>query len=136
MAATTSIIDTACRFDYITIPCAASSANSVLGSATAGCASKLCGVFFSSLTAATAHASVYSKFARLNFLHLNFEISEKRKGKLIYIFLKLPVNHSTFDSTLTGPSCLQQPVPRELDFAFPIACSRAFQAYIPVNHPD
>jgi len=56
-------IDSACANDWIQIPCAIDYQNAgttVSGSSTVGCASRICGGFFSALTAATANAPVYS----------------------------------------------------------------------------
>jgi hypothetical protein len=72
-AATTSLVDVDCGNDWLQIPCATDQMNSVYTKAsvasptgpTLGCVNKLCGVFFSAVTAATASAPVYSKY------HLN-----------------------------------------------------------------
>ena len=68
-AGTTSLVDTSCGNDWLQIPCATDQMNSVYTSAsvaaptgpTVGCVNKLCGIFFSAITAATANAPVYSK---------------------------------------------------------------------------
>ena len=69
-AATTSLVDVDCGNDWLQIPCATDQMNSVYTSAsvasptgpTVGCVNKLCGVFFSAVTAAAANAPVYSKY--------------------------------------------------------------------------
>jgi hypothetical protein len=68
-AATTSLVDIDCGNDWLQIPCASDQMNSVYTKAsvasptgpTLGCVNKLCGVFFSAVTAATSSAPVYSK---------------------------------------------------------------------------
>ncbi|XP_046449578.1 uncharacterized protein LOC124198011 [Daphnia pulex] len=67
-AGTTSLVDTDCGNDWLQIPCATDQMNSVYTKAsvasptgpTLGCVNKLCGVFFSAVTAAAASAPVYS----------------------------------------------------------------------------
>ena len=62
-AATTTIIDANCAYDFLQIPCASDQMNSIVTAAgpTVGCASKICGIFFSAAAAGPASVSLYSK---------------------------------------------------------------------------
>ncbi|KAI9562819.1 hypothetical protein GHT06_010274 [Daphnia sinensis] len=82
-AGTTSLVDAECGNDWLQIPCATDQINSVYTSAsvaaptgpTVGCVNKLCGVFFSAITAAAANAPVYSYTKPFN-LYFHTDASE------------------------------------------------------------
>jgi hypothetical protein len=61
-------IDVACYNDWIQIPCAIDYQNTgsvISSSTTTGCASRICGAFFSAVSAAPANVPVYSNIHSL-----------------------------------------------------------------------
>lgn len=61
--ATTTVLDANCAFDFLAIPCASDQMNSVstVAGASVGCASKICGIFFSAAADGAADKTLFSK---------------------------------------------------------------------------